>query len=270
MRAKLVYVAKVAGRRVLRAPPDLLCSRDGLVPPAGISNVGDGDFLRTGLEFLGHFKELGGLEPDNRVLDMGCGIGRMAVPLMSYLEGSYAGFDVDRRMIEWCQRNITPWRPDFEFTLAPVFNRKYNPFGSIAPTEYRFPYPDSSFDFVFATSLFTHLLPDGARHYLGEAARVLRPGGSCLMTFFLLTPEAKGEMEAGRARMDFRCEIDGGATIAPRRPEEAVARRAADVRAMFAEAGLAVREPIHHGAWANAPAAPTLQDIVVARREISQ
>ena len=35
---------------------------------------------------------------------------------------------------------------------------------------------------------------------------------------------------------------------------------------MLAEAGLTVREPIHPGGWANAPGAPSYQDIIVATR----
>ena len=54
--------------------------------PRGLSFVGCGDFEQIGREYLGHFKELGGLRPDSRVLDIGCGIGRMAIPLMDYLD----------------------------------------------------------------------------------------------------------------------------------------------------------------------------------------
>lgn len=269
VRAKAVYLLKAVARWVVWAPFDLLRRRrDGVPPPPRrLSFVGGGDPEQTGREFLGHFTELGGLEPGDRVLDIGCGIGRMAIPLTGYLRGgSYAGFDVGREMIGWCRRNITPRHPEFEFSWAPVFNRKYNPFGDVAGVEFRFPYEDASFDFAFATSLFTHLLRDEARHYLAETARVLRPGASCLLTFFLLTEEAEREVDAGRAALDFRHAVDGGATVDPRRPEEAIAYRPAGVREMLAEAGLAVREPIHPGAWANAPGGLTLQDIVVAHR----
>jgi SAM-dependent methyltransferase len=191
----------------------------------------------------------------------------MAIPLTGYLEGgSYAGFDVGRAMIRWCRRNITPRHPEFEFDWAPIHNAKYNPFGNLAATEFRFPYPDASFDFAFATSLFTHLRRDEVGHYLAETARVLRPGGSCLLTFFLLTPESRAEIEAGRADLAFVHPIDGGATTDPAVPEEAVAFGVEEVRAMLAEAGLTVREPLHPGTWANAPGGVSYQDLVVASR----
>ncbi len=270
MRAKAIYLAKALARRLVWAPTDLwrrLRRRGELVPPRALSFVGGGDFEQTGREFLGHFAELGGLRPDDDVLDVGCGIGRMAIPLTESLRGgSYAGFDVGREMVRWCSRHITPLHPEFEFTWAPVYNSKYNPFGDLSAAEFRFPYPDASFDFAFATSLFTHLVHDEALHYLEETARVLRPGGTCFLTFFLLSAEAEREMEAGRAVFRFEHEIDGAVTTDLRVPEEAVAYRLEEARAMLARAGLEIREPIHFGGWANAQDAPTLQDVIVAKR----
>ena len=267
MRARAIYLLKALARRARWAPSDLLRPRGEMVPPRRLSFVGAGDFEQTGREFLGYFTDLAGLRPNDRVLDIGCGIGRMAVPLTGYLEGgSYAGFDVGREMIRWCRRNITPRHPSFEFTWAPVHNAKYNPFGHLDGTEFSFPYEDASFDFAFATSLFTHLRLDEARHYLSETGRVLRPGGRCLLTFFLLTPEAERAVATGRAMLDMRHPVEGGATTDPRQPEEAIAFRPELIRELMGGAGLEVCEPVHHGAWSGAEGALTLQDLIVARR----
>ena len=267
MRAKALYILKAIRRRVFWAPADLAAKlrRGGeLVPPRGLSFVGHGDFERTGREFLGHFIELGGLRPGDRVLDIGCGIGRMAIPLSGYLDGgSYRGFDVGRGMVTWCQRRITPRHPSFQFTWSPVYNQKYNPFGKIAAAEFAFPYDDDSFDFALATSLFTHLTASDAEHYLRELGRVLRPGGTALLTFFLIAPDSEREIAAGRAEFDFSHEIPGALTTDPRQPEETIAFRLNELKAMLERAGLRIREPVHRGSWANAPAAPSLQDIVV-------
>ena len=72
--------------------------------------VGDGNFQAVGAEFLGHFIRKGGLRPDSRVLDIGCGIGRMAVPLTQYLDtatGSYRGIDPVAGGINWCRQTIS-------------------------------------------------------------------------------------------------------------------------------------------------------------------
>jgi SAM-dependent methyltransferase len=266
-RAKVVYVSKSVARRIRYAVPDLLDrgAADSLTPPRGLAFVGGGDFERTGREFLGYFTDLGGLRPDHDVLDVGCGIGRMAVPLLDYLDaGTYRGFDVGEEMIRWCQKRITARRPDFQFTWAPVYNRKYNPFGTISATEYRFPYPDDSFDFVFATSLFTHLVLPDAAHYLREIERVLRPTGRALLTFFVLRPEAVAEIEAGRVSLDFRHPIEGGRTIDPHEPEGATGFDPEPLERLFADAGLAIERPIRFGTWANDPGGLAGQDIILA------
>jgi SAM-dependent methyltransferase len=271
LREKTVYLGKALGRRAIWGPSDLLHRlRGARTPPRGLSFVGHGDFLAVGDEFAGFFRDLGGLRPDSRVLDLGCGVGRMALPLTEYLKGgSYAGFDVGRAMVRWCQRNITPSHPKFEFSWAPVYNGMYNPFGYLAAAEYRFPGEDSSFDFAFATSLFTHLFRDDVGHYLTETARVLRPGGTALFTFFLLTERSEREIAAGRSRMAFEHPHEGAAAILdPRNPERGVAFRLEDVRAMLAGAGLEPIEPIHFGLWGNASDGLTLQDVVVARRPV--
>ncbi|HEY5976320.1 MAG TPA: methyltransferase domain-containing protein [Solirubrobacterales bacterium] len=266
MRDKAIYVAKAIGRRVVWAPADLLNGiRNGRsLPPRGLSFVGPTNFEQTGKDFLEHFVEYGGLSPDDRVLDMGCGIGRMAIPLTGYLQdGSYKGFDVGKEMIRWCQHRITPEHPSFDFTWAPIYNAKYNPFGTVSALEYEFPYPDDHFDFALATSLFTHMARAEVQHYLEELSRVLKPEGRAFLTFFLISPEAEAEIAAGRADFDFQLNGDRAWTIDSRLPEEAIAFAVDDTREMIESAGLAIREPIHHGRWANAPGAPTLQDIVV-------
>jgi SAM-dependent methyltransferase len=268
VRAKAIYISKAIARRLVWGPSDLLrlLRSDGqLVAPRSLSFVGRSDFEQTGREFLDHFVSLGGLKPEDRVLDVGCGIGRMAIPMTGYLkDGSYEGFDVGKEMINWCRRRITPRHPRFHFRWAPIYNRKYNPFGTISALEFRFPYEDDSFDFVLATSLFTHLTRYEAAHYLSEIGRVLRPGGTAFLTFFLLTLEAEGEVTAGRAAFDFKHEVNGSVTINPRQPEEAVAFRLSNIEAMLADAGLEIRQPIHRGSWANVPDVSSLQDIVVA------
>lgn len=268
-KAKGVYVGKALARRVVWAPSDL---RDGfggkgLHPPRRLSFVGHGDFEATGREYLEHFKELGGLRPDARILDMGCGIGRMAIPLSGYLtEGSYAGFDVGREMVRWCQRRVSSRHPNFQFVWAPVYNRKYSPFGRIEASEFKFPFPDDSFDFIFATSLFTHLVWSDALHYLEEARRVLKPGGTWFGTFFVIDEAAEREIDAGRASMLFRHPVGELWTTHPGSPEDAIAYRPGDLQRLIDESGLSVREPIHYGRWANRPDGTAGQDIVIAGR----
>jgi 2-polyprenyl-3-methyl-5-hydroxy-6-metoxy-1,4-benzoquinol methylase len=79
--------------------------RERLVPPERMNFVGDGDFKEIGGEFLDYFIRLGGLNSGDKVLDIGCGLGRMARPLVPFLdpdkEGEYHGFDIVPNGISW-------------------------------------------------------------------------------------------------------------------------------------------------------------------------
>ena len=169
---------------------DRAVGRAGIRPPPADLVDGIGGGWEVGGVFLGHFRDVCRLGPDEAVLDVGCGVGRMAAPLTAYLSprGRYDGFDIMAENVRWCRRALTPRFPNFRFRHADVYNREYNPGGRVPAAAFRFPYPDAAFDFVFATSVFTHLLPADAAHYLAELGRVLRPGGRGLATVFLLNP----------------------------------------------------------------------------------
>jgi len=239
---------------------------DRLVPPRRLDFVGHSDFVATGDEFLGHFVELGGLQPGHAVLDVGCGIGRIARPLAGYLgaDGSYDGFDVNREGIGWCRRRYAR-HANFRFQVADLYNRRYNPRGAHAASEYRFPYEDASFDFVILTSVLTHLLEAEADHYLAEAARVLKPGGRVLATFFLLDDTSRAAIADGSAGLAFLDPEEQVAVISEDVPEEAVAFDVAWLGEHTAAHGLEVQS-VSPGTWTGREDGRSFQDLVVAQR----
>jgi len=247
---------------------DLLAPRHEMLPwKAYGRSIGGGDFERVGSKYLERFVELGGLEPDQRVLDVGCGVGRMAVPLTSYLSerGTYRGFDVVERSIRWCDRRITSQHGNFRFDHVDVFNEHYNPGGKLRANDFDFPYPDGSFDFTFLISVFTHLLPADMKNYLSEVARVLAPGGRCFITYTLLNDEALSLIETGQSHLPLVHEMDGYRTTEPDEPETSVAFHESDVRALYIEHGLEIIEPIRYGSWSGRKS-DSHQDVVVAAK----
>ena len=204
----------------------VLGRRDDLTPPKRmVTAIGGGDFKAVGQELLTYFIELGDLQPTDRVLEVGCGAGRVAVPLTTYLnaQGGYEGFDIDGEAIRWCQTHITRRYPHFRFQLAEVHNRAYNPTGYYPASAYRFPYVDASFDFVFLGSVFTHMLSKDMQNYLSEISRVLKTGKKCLITFFLHNLESSQLMAAGSSTLDFAFEHEGVRVNTKHLPEAAVA-----------------------------------------------
>jgi len=242
--------------------------REDMLPPRRLRDVGSGDFIQIGEEFLGHFRNLGGLGRTDRVLDVGCGIGRMAIPLTRYLEagGLYEGFDIVPSAIRWCQRHITPRFPHFRFQLADVYNSRYNRRGGQPAASYRFPFAEETFDFAFLTSVFTHMLPPQVERYTVELRRVVRPGGRLLVTFFLLNPESEGLLRRGRSSIDFPHDLGTHRLLRERTPEAAVAYREDWVRGLFERNGLAVREPISWGEWCGREQFSSYQDILIVDR----
>lgn len=245
--------------------------REDLVPPKRVlarywRSV---RFHGAGRMYLRHLVNLGGMKPDDRVLDVGCGIGRVAVPLTDYIvgEGEYQGFDIISQGIDWCQDNITPRFPNFHFQLADLYNSNYNPRGRFTARDYSFPYQDAYFDFVYLTSVFTHMLPPEVDHYLSEIGRVLKPGGRTLITFFLLYPLSRAFIKAGASHLDFKHEWDGCLVVDPKKPESAVAHDEKAIRALFAKHKLDLLEPVHYGGWCGRVDGLANQDIVVAAKK---
>lgn len=266
-------------RRVLRSLRDhaldardrVLGRHDPLIPPRRLVFVGSSqdEFRAIGQRWIETFATQGGLARSDRVLDVGCGVGRMAAALTAYLDemGSYEGMDIVPAGIEWCQRSITPRFPNFRFRVSDVRNGEYNPAGRMHASEYRFPWRDGEFDFVFLTSVFTHMLPRDVDNYLGEIARVMRPGARCVITYFLLNDAsraqlARGEVQRGR---EFAHEVEGCLAVHRENPEIAVAYPEPVVRDLYERHRLRILRT-YYGAWCHTPEARHSQDYIVAER----
>ena len=51
------------------------------------------------------------------------------------------------------------------------------------------------------------MVAEEVEHYLSEIARVLKPGGRCLISFFLLNEESLGLIARGKSTIDLRHEL---------------------------------------------------------------
>ena len=250
--------------RAADAADALLGRRDELTPPRRLADyVGDSDFRATGEEFLGHFRELADLRPSDRVLEIGCGIGRMARVLVPVLRppGSYDGFDIVASGIAWCRERYRETPVPFRFQHADLHNARYNPGGAERADEYRFPSDDEAFDLAIATSVFTHLLAPAAERYLAETARVLAPGGRLFATWFLLGDEQRLNPPPPFQRVEA---TRPAALGDPAIPESAVAYDEVWLRERLVAHDLQL-QAIHPGSWSGRPGT-SRQDIVLARR----
>jgi SAM-dependent methyltransferase len=236
-----------------------------LIPPPHLHSVGPSNFEIVGDNYLEIFKNICGLRPDDRVLDVGCGTGRIARPLTMLLtSGTYQGFDIVEESIYWCTRAYRRF-PNFTFVHADIRNTVYNPGGRLSAADYRFPFPDRSGTFVILTSVFTHMLPPDVEHYLRELSRVLAPDGRAFATFFLLNDASREGIRRGVSQLQF---THHGARTWHQRPDDleaAVAYDESDVRQMCDRAGLSISS-LHYGAWSGRSDGFDWQDVAILRR----
>jgi ubiquinone/menaquinone biosynthesis C-methylase UbiE len=242
--------------------------KNSMVPPQSMLFVGDGDFVQIGEQFKGNFIDLAGLQPNDRILDVGCGIGRMAVPLTDYLtpDGEYWGFDIVAEGIDWCNQHISSKYNNFHFFYCDIYNECYNSIRKKLAVDYQFPFRDDYFDFVFLTSVFTHMLPSAMENYLSEISRVLKTGATCFITFFLLNEESQSQIHAGNSTLDFRYEVDGSLTTNKDKPEAAVAYDEDFIERLYNKYALRISRPIHYGSWCKRNDYVSYQDIIVAKK----
>jgi SAM-dependent methyltransferase len=105
---------------------------------------------------------LGGrVSPDVRVLDIGCGIGRMTAPIADHFQ-AVVGVDVSGEMID--QANKLHGDQD---NLSFAVNN-----GTDLSA-----YPDGHFGLALSYSVLPHLPPEVVQSYFSEINRVLAPGG---------------------------------------------------------------------------------------------
>lgn len=214
----------------------------------------------------------GGLSSTSNVLEIGCGLGRIAFALRGILTpgGTYVGFEIVPEKIGFLHRTFQSAYTNFQFTWADVHNTYYNPKGRTRASEYRFPYDDATFDVVYAASVFTHTLPEVAARYFRESARVLRPGGRCVFSFFLLDNYEPGRTRPSgfaHPRFDIDHEYGGwGAEFAvanTSNPEEMTGFRVRLLERLGNDAGLVLERTLP-GLWSGSyDAWVATQDVVI-------
>ena len=219
---------------------------------------------------MGHLRVLAELRPDERVFDIGCGCGQVALNLEKYLSstGSYVGVDIHRPSIRWCQKKIGGRSRNFEFAHIDVRNQAYNPRGKHHAETYRFSFDDRSFDLILLKSVFTHMRPPEVSNYLREVARLLKNNGRCLATFFLLNEEQAAFASEGANDIDFRYGEGVWRYRLEQSPESAVAYDEGYVLGLLEQHGLALRKPIYYGRWAGRKDGLSYQDILLMEKKI--
>jgi SAM-dependent methyltransferase len=260
-------------RRMYLAPVDLadrlLGRRDPGLPPKALMFTGAPmDFAASGTRTLDTICRITGASPSSHILEIGCGIGRLAIAMPAFLDanGGYEGFDIVPEGIEWCKQHILGPHDNVTFTLADVYNKEYNPKGSQEPADYQFPYDDESFDVAVLISVFTHMLPSDLDRYVEEIARVLKTNGRICASYSIINPDSLQRMKSGSGSVKFTYNRGSYWTASKRVPELGVAYDERYLRGIYAKHGLSDPPDIYYGRWCGRPTGLDIQDVVVARK----
>lgn len=118
------------------------------------------------LDFL--IKE--GMQPDHYLLDVGCGVGRAARRFVPYLlKGHYYGVDISKAALGHAM----------ELAMKEGWQEKEPIFRLNGDLDI----PDRAFNFIWAHSVFTHLPPQQIEVMIGNASKLLPPGGKFCFTY---------------------------------------------------------------------------------------
>lgn len=164
---------------ILLPPPELR--------PGGEHFQDDDAFLASGRAEARRLHEAFATDADSRLLDVGCGVGRLPIGLLAEFGPmrEYVGIDVSERAIRWCRRYIELRHPTMRFRCLNVYNERYRPAGRKIDGAFSFPLAPSSVDTVYLYSVFSHMRGLEIERYLREFSRVLVPNGTVFLTAFI-------------------------------------------------------------------------------------
>ena len=225
------------------------------LPPRSLRNFVGGakGFAEVGPWFLNDFKKLGLINnATKKILDIGCGSGRLAYALSKDHELNeqginYMGMDIDDNCIKWCKKNIQKHNPRFEFFEVDLFSKEYNPKGKQKDFEYKFPFEDHSFDLIILTSVFTHMLEPGIANYCKEISRLLTDKGTAYASVFIYETKEEAIKGVPRRVNKFPFYYENYALVNLKTPEAAVAYQEDYLIKIFEKTGLSFRMPPRYG-----------------------
>lgn len=240
--------------------------------------VGGGDPIINGDLNFALLDRLLSLSPDMRVLDFGCGCGRLALPLLEYLNdsGHYLGIDIIQELVQFCRQEIAPHYSNSEFLQLAASNSHYKKWlSNSVPPEFGIKTMDSvadaSFDLAVAFSVFTHLKLLQVDEYLRHFSRILRPGGQLVFSSFLINSSSRHYLRQGVPLVPFGSDVFKNRSMYISSEHDELAAVAFNEVALLDVAQKYDLHPISivYGNWCGKPSFTTMQDVVVLKKTVT-
>jgi SAM-dependent methyltransferase len=235
---------------------------------------GPGTFEQISSDHIQYLRRQIGLAANHRLLEIGCGCGRDAIPLSEILSppGSYLGIDIIGRSIEWCRNNIMTRNPHMQFVHYDVADQLHNPAGKTQTSDIILPLENASIDRIILWSVLTHMFEQDIEHYFREFARVLKPDGVVLASIFIVDEDilaAARRVNLTPHNLRFEHLYAPGCYINnPAVPAGAVAYTRERIEKMIAAGRLQLdRPPLIGQWWGNTGGDGYGQDVIILRRQ---
>jgi ubiquinone/menaquinone biosynthesis C-methylase UbiE len=208
------------------------------------------------------FHKIAGFSRSAKILEIGCGIGRFAIPLTNYLNssGHYTGVDISKTCVSWCQNNVKSSNGNFQF--ARLVSTIENDCQKII-----FPSDNETYDFIFSSTQLTLLKYEEVHQFLKEIDRVLKPGGICLINYFLWNHSIDGLIKKNLT--DIRSVIKVGHSdtraLLNSLKEKVFSYSESLITKSYQSTRLKIRE-VFYGYWSGSSQEPHYSDIIIAEK----
>jgi cyclopropane fatty-acyl-phospholipid synthase-like methyltransferase len=169
---------------------DALAQENMLKAIGGVSTRHE--FEVSGLEYARQVASLLPNKPQLRLLEVGCGVGRI-MKYLAWMSHEIHGVDVSREMVGFAEGVLQP------FVNAYVHWVRDEALGL---------FEDSSFDFAYSIGCFIHCEPDMTARYIESVRRVLKPGGRMYFDVHALASSADANSVKTHANRVVRTRIE--------------------------------------------------------------
>ena len=135
------------------------------------SQLGRAVFSLSGTVYAGSFIQAAGLRPEDRVMEVGSGLGRILTASQRRVGAiqPYFGIDLSYQMVRRARRGLEPRRPPLHFLVASAL---------------QMPFRGQCFDVVLLSHVAKYLTDPQLRQVLAQVRELLRPGGRIVLWEF--------------------------------------------------------------------------------------
>ncbi len=202
----------------------------------------------------------GKINKNHRVLDFGCGTGRILSRFDDTYKHAPIGFDCCWRFVSKC-RDV-----GLRTEYLSIQHPEFNPYGYVDPTSFLLPFKNNYFDRIIGIALLNHQDMERAERIISESLRIVKKGGIVLFTAFMINPQSITQLRYDQCVFKFKEKTADWWVTDYERPYLNCALDETIIRRTIIQNRGQVVEPIYYGHWRQIVNTPTGHDLLVIRK----